>query len=138
MLLYLPAESPPLKPSGPSRHLRRSTFSWCLGDEFSSPRFYFEPAILTEIRKGDPAYEFFGPVFLIFKVQNETEALALANDTVRTRQRHLQRKFAKSPKPQTGLGKESAESGKRGKPLFPYLWIGERSSQTQFQPLRRI
>ena len=36
MLLYLPAESPPLKPSGPSRHIRRSTFSWCLGDEFSS------------------------------------------------------------------------------------------------------
>jgi succinate-semialdehyde dehydrogenase/glutarate-semialdehyde dehydrogenase len=45
--------------------------------------FYFEPAILTEIRKGNPAYaeEFFGPVFLIFSVQNETEALSLANDT---------------------------------------------------------
>jgi succinate-semialdehyde dehydrogenase/glutarate-semialdehyde dehydrogenase len=45
--------------------------------------FYFEPAILTEIRKGNPAYaeEFFGPVFLMFRVENETEALSLANDT---------------------------------------------------------
>jgi succinate-semialdehyde dehydrogenase/glutarate-semialdehyde dehydrogenase len=31
--------------------------------------FYFEPAILTEIRKGNPAYaeEVFGPVFLMFR-----------------------------------------------------------------------
>jgi succinate-semialdehyde dehydrogenase / glutarate-semialdehyde dehydrogenase len=45
--------------------------------------FFFEPAILTGIEKGNPAYsqEFFGPVFLIFKAKTEEEAIALANDT---------------------------------------------------------
>jgi succinate-semialdehyde dehydrogenase/glutarate-semialdehyde dehydrogenase len=44
---------------------------------------FFEPTILTEIPKNAPAYseELFGPVALIFKVENEREAVLLANDS---------------------------------------------------------
>jgi len=44
---------------------------------------FFEPTILTEIPKNAPAYseELFGPVALIFKVENEREAVMLANDS---------------------------------------------------------
>lgn len=40
-------------------------------------------AALTALKPGDPAYreEFFGPVALIFRVKNEDEAVALANDS---------------------------------------------------------
>lgn len=43
----------------------------------------FQPTILTDIPKNSPAYteEFFGPVALMFKAKNETEAIAIANDT---------------------------------------------------------
>jgi succinate-semialdehyde dehydrogenase/glutarate-semialdehyde dehydrogenase len=42
-----------------------------------------QPSILTDIKKGTPAYveEFFGPVALFFRVANEKEAIALANDS---------------------------------------------------------
>ena len=54
------------------------------GKAVDGPGFFFEPAILTDIKKGNPAYaeEFFGPVFLMFKVEDEAEAIALANDTL--------------------------------------------------------
>ena len=54
------------------------------GKAVEGPGFFFEPAILTDIKKGNPAYaeEFFGPVFLMFKVKDEAEAIALANDTL--------------------------------------------------------
>ena len=44
---------------------------------------YFEPAILENIEKGNPAYteEFFGPVFLMFRATSDEEAIRLANDT---------------------------------------------------------
>ena len=53
------------------------------GKAIDGPGFFFEPAILTNIDKHNPAYseEFFGPVFLLFKVKNEDEAVKLANDT---------------------------------------------------------
>jgi succinate-semialdehyde dehydrogenase/glutarate-semialdehyde dehydrogenase len=53
------------------------------GKAVDGPGFFFEPAILTGIEKGNPAYseEFFGPVFLMFKAKTEEEAIALANDT---------------------------------------------------------
>jgi len=43
----------------------------------------FHPAILTDIPTTAPAYseELFGPVATIFKVKNETDAIALANDS---------------------------------------------------------
>ena len=43
----------------------------------------FQPAILTDIPTSAPAYseELFGPVATIFKVKNEDDAIALANDS---------------------------------------------------------
>ena len=54
------------------------------GKAVNGPGFFFEPGILTDIKKGNPAFseEFFGPVFLMFKVKDEAEAIALANDTL--------------------------------------------------------
>ena len=44
---------------------------------------FMQPTILTHIDKSNPAYseEFFGPVALFFRVANEDEAVALANDS---------------------------------------------------------
>ncbi len=44
----------------------------------------FKPMILTDIQKGMPAYEeeLFGPVLSFFEVENESDAIKLANDTV--------------------------------------------------------
>jgi succinate-semialdehyde dehydrogenase/glutarate-semialdehyde dehydrogenase len=44
---------------------------------------YMEPTILTDIKPGNPAFrdEFFGPVAMFFRVKNEDEAIALANDS---------------------------------------------------------
>jgi succinate-semialdehyde dehydrogenase/glutarate-semialdehyde dehydrogenase len=42
-----------------------------------------QPTILTDIKPDNPAFreEFFGPVALFFRVKNEDEAVALANDS---------------------------------------------------------
>jgi succinate-semialdehyde dehydrogenase/glutarate-semialdehyde dehydrogenase len=44
---------------------------------------FMQPTILTDIAPGNPAFreEFFGPVALLFRVKNEDEAVALANDS---------------------------------------------------------
>jgi len=44
---------------------------------------FMQPTILTNIKPTNPAYreEFFGPVALFFRVKNEVEAIALANDS---------------------------------------------------------
>jgi succinate-semialdehyde dehydrogenase/glutarate-semialdehyde dehydrogenase len=44
---------------------------------------FMSPTILTDIKASNPAYreEFFGPVALFFRVKNEEEAIALANDS---------------------------------------------------------
>lgn len=44
---------------------------------------YMEVTILTDIKPENPVFyeEFFGPVALFFKVKNEAEAIALANDS---------------------------------------------------------
>ena len=55
-----------------------------LGGEIpSSPGAFYSPTILENISKDNPAFyeEFFGPVALFFKVKNEKEAIALANDS---------------------------------------------------------
>ena len=51
--------------------------------EQNQPAALFEPVILTNITKENPAFyqEFFGPVGEIFKVKDEAEAIALANDS---------------------------------------------------------
>ncbi len=45
--------------------------------------FFYEPTILTDISRDNPAYfeEFFGPVAQVFVVRNDDEAVALANDS---------------------------------------------------------
>jgi succinate-semialdehyde dehydrogenase / glutarate-semialdehyde dehydrogenase len=44
---------------------------------------FMQPTILMDIARNNPAYheEFFGPVALVFRVHNEDEAIALANDS---------------------------------------------------------
>ena len=44
---------------------------------------YYPPTILTDVKPGMPAYddEIFGPVASVIKVKDESEAIAIANDT---------------------------------------------------------
>jgi len=53
------------------------------GQRIDRPGAYMQPTILTNIKPGNPAYreEFFGPVALMFRVKDEDEAVALANDS---------------------------------------------------------
>jgi succinate-semialdehyde dehydrogenase/glutarate-semialdehyde dehydrogenase len=53
------------------------------GKRIDRPGSYMEPTILTDINPENPAFrdEFFGPVALFFRVMNEDEAIALANDS---------------------------------------------------------
>lgn len=53
------------------------------GKRIDRPGSYMEPTILTDIEPGNPAFrdEFFGPVAMFFRVKNENEAIALANDS---------------------------------------------------------
>ena len=53
------------------------------GRRIDRPGAYMQPTILTDIEPGNPAYreEFFGPVALVFRVESEDEAVALANDS---------------------------------------------------------
>jgi succinate-semialdehyde dehydrogenase/glutarate-semialdehyde dehydrogenase len=53
------------------------------GKRVDRPGSYMEPTILTNIKPSNPAYheEFFGPVALFFRVNDEDEAVALANDS---------------------------------------------------------
>ena len=53
------------------------------GQRIDRPGFFMQPTIITGIKPGNPAFreEFFGPVALLFRVKNEDEAIALANDS---------------------------------------------------------
>lgn len=53
------------------------------GKRIERPGSFMQPTILTNIQPGNPAFreEFFGPVALFFRVRNEDEAVALANDS---------------------------------------------------------
>jgi succinate-semialdehyde dehydrogenase/glutarate-semialdehyde dehydrogenase len=53
------------------------------GKRIDRPGSFMEPTILTNIKAANPAFreEFFGPVALFFRVKNEDEAVALANDS---------------------------------------------------------
>lgn len=47
------------------------------------PGYYYPPTILTDVKKGMPAYEeeLFGPIASVITVKDEDEALKVANDT---------------------------------------------------------
>lgn len=53
------------------------------GRRLDRPGAFIEAGILTDITQDNPAYyqEFFGPVALFFRVKDEAEAIALANDS---------------------------------------------------------
>ncbi|MEN6407202.1 MAG: NAD-dependent succinate-semialdehyde dehydrogenase [Thermoguttaceae bacterium] len=53
------------------------------GKRIDRPGSFMQPTILTNITPDNPAFreEFFGPVALFFRVKNEDEAVALANDS---------------------------------------------------------
>jgi succinate-semialdehyde dehydrogenase / glutarate-semialdehyde dehydrogenase len=53
------------------------------GKPGKDPGCYFEPTILTDVRKGMPVYdeETFGPVLVIIPVKTEEEAIQVANDS---------------------------------------------------------
>jgi succinate-semialdehyde dehydrogenase/glutarate-semialdehyde dehydrogenase len=53
------------------------------GNRIACPGAFMQPTIMTNIQPGNPAYreELFGPVVLLFRVKNEDEAVALANDS---------------------------------------------------------
>jgi succinate-semialdehyde dehydrogenase/glutarate-semialdehyde dehydrogenase len=53
------------------------------GKRIDRPGSYMEPTILMDIKPENPAFrdEFFGPVALFFRVKDEDEAIALANDS---------------------------------------------------------
>lgn len=46
--------------------------------------FYYPATVLSEVKKGMPAYdeEIFGPVAAVIKAKDEKEAIAIANDTI--------------------------------------------------------
>jgi succinate-semialdehyde dehydrogenase/glutarate-semialdehyde dehydrogenase len=53
------------------------------GNRIDRPGSFMQPTILTNIKPDNPAFreEFFGPVAIFFRVKNEDEAVALANDS---------------------------------------------------------
>lgn len=53
------------------------------GDRIDRAGSFMQPTILSDIAPENPAFreEFFGPVALFFRVKNEDEAVALANDS---------------------------------------------------------
>ncbi len=53
------------------------------GKRVDRPGSFMQPTILTNIAPTNPAFreEFFGPVAMFFRVKNEAEAIALANDS---------------------------------------------------------
>ncbi|RMF09307.1 MAG: NAD-dependent succinate-semialdehyde dehydrogenase [Candidatus Neomarinimicrobiota bacterium] len=56
-----------------------------LGGEIpDDPGAFYPPTVLTDVQKGQPAYEeeLFGPVAAIIPVKDEAEALRVANDTI--------------------------------------------------------
>ncbi len=54
------------------------------GGHFDKASNYFHPMILGNVTKGMPAYEeeLFGPVFTVFIVKSEQEAIDIANDSI--------------------------------------------------------
>jgi succinate-semialdehyde dehydrogenase / glutarate-semialdehyde dehydrogenase len=55
----------------------------CGGTIPDSPGAYYPPTVLTDVRKGMPAYdeEIFGPVAAVIVAKDEAEAVAIANDS---------------------------------------------------------
>jgi succinate-semialdehyde dehydrogenase/glutarate-semialdehyde dehydrogenase len=53
------------------------------GKRIERPGSFMETTILADVKPDNPAFrqEFFGPVVMFFRVKNEDEAIALANNS---------------------------------------------------------
>ncbi len=53
------------------------------GKRVDRPGSFMHPTIIIDVARDNPAFrdEFFGPVAMFFRVKNEDEAIALANDS---------------------------------------------------------
>ncbi len=78
------------------------------GKRVAGDGYYFEPTVLGNVRPGMPAYheETFGPVAALIRVQDEEDALRIANDT------------------EFGLGSNIWTSAERGKRLAARVEAG--------------
>ncbi len=54
-----------------------------VGDKVPTQGAFVQPTILTDVDQSNPAYyeEFFGPVSMLFKAENEEDAIRIANDS---------------------------------------------------------
>jgi len=66
------------------RSLDKGAKLLCGGEVPAQKGAYYPPTVLTEVRKGMPAYEeeLFGPVASILPVKDAAEAIAVANDSI--------------------------------------------------------
>jgi len=53
------------------------------GDKIEGPGNFYRPTVLTDVSRKSPVYyeEFFGPVAMLFRARDATEAIEIANDT---------------------------------------------------------
>jgi succinate-semialdehyde dehydrogenase/glutarate-semialdehyde dehydrogenase len=65
------------------RSLQRGARCLLGGELPAGPGAYYPPTVLTDVRKGMPAYdeELFGPVAAVIGVRDEADAIAVANDS---------------------------------------------------------
>lgn len=65
------------------RSVRRGARILLGGTPLPGPGFFYPPTVLTDVRRGMPAAdeELFGPVAAVIVVRDETEAVAVANDS---------------------------------------------------------
>ena len=56
---------------------------YTMAAKLSTARLFYQPTILTNITRDNPAYfeEFFGPVAQVYVVENDDEIVKLANDS---------------------------------------------------------
>jgi succinate-semialdehyde dehydrogenase / glutarate-semialdehyde dehydrogenase len=66
------------------RSIERGAKLLCGGFIPDMPGAYYPPTVLTNVKKGMPAYdeELFGPVAAIIEVKDDKEAMRIANDTI--------------------------------------------------------
>ncbi len=65
------------------RSVAKGAVVLCGGKRIEQQGFYYAPTILSNVKKGMPAYEdeLFGPVASLIKADNEADAIRIANDT---------------------------------------------------------
>jgi len=110
------------------------------GEVPSGPGAYYPPTILTDVRGGMPAYEeeLFGPVAAVIPVNNEADALRVANDTVFGLGAAV---FTRDEKKGTRIATEELEAGAcfvndfvRSDPRLPFGGVKESGYGRELSP----